>query len=82
MSHEIARMSLMDEEKVESYSFDVIGGKDVMPILGYYGPVLFDEEWKNKGAELAFPDRFSEEFFELIAGTGINIIGKSDTNYA
>ena len=30
----------METEAVPSYSFDYIGGKDVMPIIGYYGPYL------------------------------------------
>lgn len=82
MQGEKLKQQQMKEEQVKNYSFEFIGGNDVMPIVGYYGPVLFDEAWKKDDVDFEFPNRFTDEFFQLIAGSGLNIIGKCDVNYA
>lgn len=58
-------------------NFDCIGGKDVMPILGYFGP----HPAPDKKVDFAFPDHFTDEYFQLIADAGINLIGPNDTDY-
>lgn len=67
----------MEAENVANYSFDTIGGKDVMPIMGFYGPVPSELSWNGN----AVPDYYTDEFFALIKETGINIIGPSMANY-
>ena len=68
----------MEKETPVVYSFDAIGGKDVMPIVGYYGPrPLYQVDDAND-----LPDQFTDEYFELIASTGINIVGHNKTDYA
>ncbi len=67
----------MEIEEVASYSFDVIGGKDVMPIMGFYGPTTSGESWNGN----AVPDYYTDEFFELVKESGINVIGPSYSHY-
>lgn len=67
----------METEEVITYGFDYLGGKDVMPIMGYYGPVFTNASWNGND----MPEYVSDEFFELIKGTGINIIGKCDVTW-
>ena len=74
---EIAVMEPMELEEVYSYSFDFIGGSDVMPIGGYYGPIPSSSS-KNG---IAMPDYINEEIFEAIAGCGVNFITHSQVDY-
>ena len=57
-------------EEVYSLSFDIIGGDDVMPIGGFYGP--FTASSSVNGQRL--PDYVSEEYFQMIQDIGINLI--------
>lgn len=68
----------MEVEEVASYSFDFIGGDDVMPIMGYFGP--YGKPFSYNGNKL--PDMFSDEMFQLYADTGINMISHNDNDYA
>lgn len=67
----------MEIESVASYSFDVIGGKDVMPIMGFYGPITSGYSWNGN----AVPDYYTDEIFQMISDMGINIIGPSYSHY-
>lgn len=67
----------MEIEEVYSLYFDALGGKDVMPISGYYGPR--DEAVSFDGQSL--PDQFTDEMFQNIAGCGVNMIHHTYTNY-
>lgn len=69
----IAKVEPMEKEESYAISFDIIGGKDVMPIGGYSGPALYNYCWD--GNEM--PDSFSDEMMELIKGAGINMITHS-----
>lgn len=60
----------MELEEVYSYSFDIIGGSDVMPLLGYWGPKVSD--WSEDGA--AMVETMNDETFQMIADAGVNII--------
>ena len=60
----------MQTEQSNAVSFDFIGGKDVMPITGYFGPHLLFEQGKKDG----FPDLYKEETFQMIADLGIKVI--------
>lgn len=74
---DIAVMEPMELEEVYSYSFDFIGGKDVMPIGGYYGPVPSTSSTNG----IAMPDYVTDEIFEAIAGCGVNLITRSEVDY-
>ena len=39
---EVAEIEDMEPVKSPAFSFDVIGGKDVMPLWGYWGPTVLD----------------------------------------
>lgn len=67
----------MEKEEVAKFSFDFIGGDNVMPIQGYYGPCIYP--FSYNGNQL--PDYFTDEFFQLIADSGINVIGHSYAEY-
>ena len=67
----------MEKEEVASCTFDFLGGKDVMPIGGYYGPQ--PSELSIDGT--AVPDYINEEIFKAIAESGINLIEHTYTNY-
>lgn len=58
-------------EPVFSVSYDVIGGKDVMPIGGWWGPHTPTSVSQN-GQLL--PDYVTDEYFELFSNAGVNII--------
>ena len=74
---ESEEIQTMEAEEANALSFDAIGGDDVMPIVGFYGPTPPSYSYNGNNA----PDYFSDEIFELIAGTGINMIGYSNTEY-
>lgn len=76
-SKEVVEIEAMEEEKVAALSFDALGGSDVMPIVAYYGPKPAD--YSVNGNDI--PDNYTEEYFELIAGTGINAIGMNLSFY-
>ena len=68
----------MEKEEVATYSLDAIGGEDVMPIMGFYGPTPIENSWNGNTT----PDYYSDEFFELIKEVGINLMGPPTSNYA
>lgn len=67
----------MEIEEVAKYSFDVIGGSDVMPIFGFYGPVPGEISWDAN----SLPDYYTDEYFKMFKEVGVNIIGPSMMNY-
>lgn len=68
----------MEIEEADTFSFDLIGGTDVMPIGGYHGPRSYG--YSVKGQKL--PDSYSDEFFEMLAECGLNVISYNDADYA
>lgn len=73
-----ATIEPMEVEKPDVYGFEFLGGTDVMPIAGYYGPM--PSNYSVDGQSL--PDYISDEFFEKIAECGINLLHHQYTNYA
>ncbi len=73
VEEQAVKIEPMEIEEVASYSFDFIGGKDVMPIMGYYTP--HERIYSHEGNNL--PYTLTDEFFQLMADSGINILGKS-----
>ena len=64
----------MEQEKSRAIAIPFIGGKDVMPIAGYFGPYPHDYEH--------LPQYFTEEIMKLIADAGINLMVYSAADYA
>lgn len=64
----------MRQEESRAISMEYLGGKDVMPITGYFGPYPHDYEH--------LPQYFTDEVFKLIADSGINLMVYSATDYA
>lgn len=70
-------ISPMEIEEVHAVSFDFLGGTDVMPISGYYGP--YTVEYSEDGQ--SFPDYLTDEIFELITECGLNMTHYTRTDY-
>ena len=74
----ITNVSSMEKEATKALSLSFLGGKDVMPITGYYGPYsAFDSRDGN-----IFPNYVSDEIMKLFADAGINLIVYSDMSYS
>lgn len=67
----------MDAEKSVGISFDLIGGQDVMPIGGFYGPNNAAYSYDGQNA----PQLVTEEVVELIADCGVNVILANNINW-
>lgn len=66
----------MEIEEVVTYGFDFLGGKDVMPIMAFFGPNFYNYSYNGND----MPEYVSDEMFQLYKETGINIIGKSQVD--
>lgn len=77
-SQKVQQMELMEIEKSPAISFDIIGGKDVMPIGAYYIP--YSSIYSYNGNDL--PNYISDEFYAKIADSGINLLMHSVTDYS
>lgn len=67
----------METEEVQAVNFDFIGGSDVMPISGYYGPYMVDYSVDGE----TFPDYITDEMFKMITECGINMTNYTLTDY-
>lgn len=67
----------MEAEEVDAVGFDFLGGKSVMPIGGFYGPMPSTKSMNG----IAMPDYVTDEYFEMIADCGVNLITYSLTDY-
>lgn len=66
-------------EKVRKVTFDFLGGADVMPIGGFYGP--YASGGSSNGFQ--FPNFVQEKYYKLLADAGVNMIVQSkDTDAA
>ena len=63
----------MRQEESRAIAIPYIGGKNVMPITGYFGPYPHEHQY--------LPDYFSDEVFKLIADSGINLMVYSCADY-
>lgn len=64
----------MKQEESRAIVIPYIGGKNVMPITGYFGPYLHDHE--------QLPYYFTDEIFKLTADAGINLMVYSAADYS
>ena len=60
----------MEAEESYAVSFDILGGQDVMPIGGFYGPYQPKESVDGN----ALPNYLTDEVFEALSEAGINMI--------
>ena len=67
----------MEIEEVNVYSFDYIGGQDVMPIIGYYGPCPYMYSYDGNNQ----PSGVTDEYYQMIAESGINILSYPQNDY-
>lgn len=63
----------MEPEESYAVSFDLIGGKDVMPIGGFYGPYEPKESMNGN----ALPNYLTDEVYQDLADAGINLIAQA-----
>lgn len=74
---EKASIKPMEAEEVNTLTFDAIGGEDVMPIAGYYGPM--NSTYSYDGEKI--PNQITDEYFQMIADSGINLLNQSYVDY-
>lgn len=67
----------MEIEEVQAVSFNFIGGTDVMPISGYYGPYMVESSVDGE----SFPNYITDEIFEMITDCGVNMTHYTRTDY-
>lgn len=67
----------MEQEEVISLTFDAIGGKDVMPISGYFGP--FTGTYSVDGDNM--PDYMTDEFYQMYKESGMNMSHRTPMLY-
>lgn len=75
---EAVKLEPLEVEEVYNCGFDFLGGTDVMPIGGFYGPMPSTSSVNG----IAMPDYVTEEYFKMIADCGVNLITYSLTNYS
>jgi hypothetical protein len=73
-----AEVTPMEKEESLAVSFDFLGGKDVMPIGGFYAP--YNRDFSFDGNQVQ--NLYSEEIFQLIAEAGVNILTSSADTYS
>lgn len=77
-SQEVKTVTAMEPESSRAISMSFLGGKDVMPITGYFGP--YPSHTSRDGD--VFPNYISDEFMEMFADAGINLIVYSNLTYS
>lgn len=75
---EVVDVQPMEQEEVYTYSLDAIGGTDVMPIAGYYGPCLPMHSYGGSTQ----PSNLTEEWYQAVADCGINLLSNPQIDYA
>lgn len=68
----------MEAEESYALSFDFIGGKDVMPVGGFYGP--YTAAYAPNAQPL--PDFYTDEYAADIAAAGVNLIVYSPSDWS
>ncbi len=69
----------MEPEESYALSFDILGGKDVMPVGGFDGPYSGRNHSPNAQP---LPDFFTEEYMKTFAECGVNLILYAEDDYA
>ena len=75
---EVVTIEPMEIEQPAVYSFDAIGGNDVMPIVAYYAAKPIDYSWNGNN----LIDAYTDEYFQLLyKDLGMNVVGQNYTYY-
>ncbi len=69
---------VMEKEESRAVSISFIGGKDVMPISGMWGPY----ELARSSDGNVFPYYVTDEYYQMLADCGLNMISYTQTDYA
>lgn len=75
--HTETKIEKMEAETPAKFGFNAIGGTDVMPIMGFFSPVVSSVSWNAN----PMPDYLSDDMFNLMNECGINVIGPGLTDY-
>ena len=70
-------ISSMETEEVYALSFDVIGGEDVMPVAGFYGPYVSSYTYEGETQ----PAMIQDQYYKMIQDGGVNLIVYSNVDY-
>lgn len=68
----------MEVEEAVNFSFDFIGGTDVMPLVGYNGSQIYAYSTKLQ----SIPDSLSDEFMQMVKECGLNVMSYNGVDYA
>ena len=68
----------MEIEEVVNFSYDYIGGTDVMPIVGFNGAQTYT--YSTNGQSI--PESINDEFMQMVKECGINTISSNGADYA
>lgn len=74
---EVVTVPSMEAEEVNTLTFASTGGEDVMPIAVYYGPMGATYSYSGEKQ----PDFITDEWFKIIADSGVNLLNHSYTDY-
>lgn len=74
---EVVTVPPMEAEEVNTLTFASTGGEDVMPIAVYYGPMGATYSYSGEKQ----PDFITDEWFKIIADSGVNLLNHSYTDY-
>ena len=73
----VTEIEPMEAEEVNVVSYDFIGGEDVMPIGGFYGPC--ESKYSYNGE--AQPDLITDEVYSALEEANINMVFFTDEDY-
>lgn len=68
----------MEIEEVVNFSYDYIGGTDVMPIVGFNGAQTYT--YSTNGQSI--PESITDEFMQMVKECGINTISSNGADFA
>lgn len=72
------KVSAMAAENAPSLSFDIIGGDDVMPLGGFFGPYVSSYSYEGQTQ----PAMINDKYYKMIQDCGVNLIVYSPSDYA
>ncbi len=73
-----AAIEPMEAEEAVNFSYDYIGGTDVMPIIGFNGAQTYT--YSTNGQSI--PESITDEFMQMVKDCGINTISSNGADFA
>ena len=68
----------MEAEEAVNFSYDYIGGTDVMPIIGFNGAQTYT--YSTNGQSI--PESITDEFMQMVKECGVNTISSNGADFA